>query len=290
MSILNTTDLNYFLHVAEAKNISRAADLIGITQPSLSTALKRLEAQLDVQLIVRDRHGIHLTKAGEKLYQQGSRLIADCRSLQIELKKQETEVFGRFVVGGHPSVALYSLPLFLPNLLNQYSELEISLEHALSRKITDGVIRGEIDFGVVINPVQQADLVLTKLGEDTVGFWRGAQKTPLNSLDSERTTLIYDPELFQSQSLLTQLRKKNINFANLVPSTNLEVIAKLASTGMGIGVLPRRVAETFKSFKLKEFRQELPQYKDKIYLVYRQDQQKSFAAKTIVGQIRKGFK
>ena len=85
MSILNTTDLNYFLHVAEAKNISRAADLVGITQPSLSTALKRLEVQMDVQLIVRDRHGVHLTKAGEKLYLEGKHLISECRRIQMDL-------------------------------------------------------------------------------------------------------------------------------------------------------------------------------------------------------------
>jgi len=290
MSIINTTDLNYFLHVAQAKNISRAADLVGITQPSLSTALKRLESQLDVCLVIRDRHGVHLTKAGEKLAQLGKKVITDCIQLQKELKKQEDQVCGRFTVGCHPSVALYSLPVFLPQLILEHSELEISLQHGLSREVTNSVIRGEIDFGIVINPVEHDDLVMSSLGEDRVEFWRGPKKTILNDLDSQRVTLIYDPDLFQSQTLVAQARKKKVVFNSQLTSSSLEVISSLVSTGMGVGILPTRVAHHFKSYKLKSLKNSLPSYRDKIYLIYRQDQQKSMAAKTIIAKIKEGFK
>lgn len=288
--MINTTDLNYFLKVAEAQNISRAADLIGITQPSLSTALKRLEVQVDAALLIRDRQGVHLTRAGEVLFRDGQKLLAECIRIQKDLKKQDNEVCGCYSIGCHPSVALYSLPMFLPSLAQQHGELEISLKHGLSREITDQVVRGQVDFGIVINPVPQNDLVLIKLGEDRVGFWRSTKKNPLNQMDSERTTLIYDPDLFQSQWLLRSLKSIKNKFNRFATSADLGVVTSLVAAGGGVGILPSRVVECYKLSRLVRFQDPWPIFKDKIFLIYRQDSQRNIAAKTIVSAIKGAFK
>src|SRR5690606_8332928 len=103
------TDIAYFLEVAQTRNISRAAERIGITQPSLSSAMKRLEDSLGSTLFIRGRTGVQLTKAGKELLGKGRLLLLSWEQLKADINKMETGVSGQYIIGCHPSVALYTL-------------------------------------------------------------------------------------------------------------------------------------------------------------------------------------
>ena len=110
----NFNDIRYFLEVTETKNISRAAERLGITQPSLSSAIKRLEDALSVKLLTRGRLGVQTTKAGDELVQRGRILLLNWEQIKLDINRMDTAVSGQYVVGCHPAVAIYSLPLFSP--------------------------------------------------------------------------------------------------------------------------------------------------------------------------------
>ena len=278
-------DIYYFLVVAQATSISRAAEQLGITQPSLSAAIKRLEDALGVLLLVREHSGVQLTRAGRELQRQGETLVTHWQQLKATLSKREQEPGGQYVLGCHPSVALYSLAHFLPQLLQQYPLLEVKLVHDLSRKITAEVISFRIDLGLVVNPVQHPDLVIRELCRDEVTFWRARKPSPTQVLDAKQGVLICDPELKQTQDLLQKLYKKHrMAGGRIVQSSNLEVITDLTAAGAGIGILPSRVAA---ARKLQRLGKNLPAYQDRICLIYRADCQKNKGSKTIIDIIRK---
>ena len=195
-------DLRYFQEIAHTSNLSRAAERLGVGQPTLSLALKRLEESLQVKLFLRRNRGLTLTSAGQRLLRESNRLLSDWESIVSETKKSETELVGRYTLGCHPSVAIYALKNVLRDLYVSSPGIEIQLTHGLSRVICERVISGSIDFGIVVNPVKHPDLVIYKLASDEVGFW----KVP-RGLDN---LLIYNPELTQSQSLLNKIKKKKI--------------------------------------------------------------------------------
>jgi DNA-binding transcriptional LysR family regulator len=170
-------------------------------------------------------------------------------------------------VGCHPSVALYSLPGFLPKLLTTHPKIDVTLRHDLSRKIAEGVISAAIDVGIVVNPVRHPDLVITKLCDDEVTFWRGPGRSPLSDLRSGQAVLLCDPELAQAQWLLRQLKKAKLHPARIVASGSLEVIASLTASGAGVGLLPARVAAAASS-QLKRV-EGSPVFHDEICLLYR---------------------
>ena len=108
------SEISYFVEVAQTKNMSRAADRLGVTQPTLSSAIKRLEDTVGTPLLIRNRTGVQLTKAGKKLYSGGKTLLLSWSQLRADILKSETDVSGQYSIGCHPSVGAYTLSKFLP--------------------------------------------------------------------------------------------------------------------------------------------------------------------------------
>ncbi len=282
----NYFDIRYFLEVAQTGNISRAAERLGITQPSLSAALKRLEDSLGVRLFVRGRTGVRLTKSGMELQGRGRMFITTWEQLKSDVNKKESAVSGQYRIGCHPSVAMYSLGQFLPQLMVKHQDLDIEIVHDLSRKITERVISYEIDFGIVVNPVRHPDLVIKELCRDEVGFWVSKHSGNTQSLKEGSAILVCDSELIQVQKLRVDAFKKGLRFKRVVTSGNLEVIAELTASGLGVGVLPRRVALNSLKRPLKELPGKWPIFKDRICVVYRADLQRTLGSQVILNYIR----
>ena len=274
-NIPSSHDLLYFQEIASTLNLSRASERLGISQPTLSLAVARLEEQLKTKIFFRRSRGLSLTPAGEKLLKHTNVLLQQWQNVVSETQKSETELVGRFYLGCHPSVGVYSLDQILKNIYEHYPEMEIHLFHDLSRVVAEKVISGEIEFGLVVNPVRHPDLIIHQLAEDEVGFW---SVHPQKKDD----VLIYQPDLHQSQVLLNKIPNKT--FHRNIQSTNLEVILSLAQAGIGTAILPSRVAAQSKK-KLHHLA-EYSTFKDKICLVYRVDHVKSKSFSEIVKVIR----
>lgn len=281
----NPTDLIYFTEVAQSQNISRAAERLGVTQPTLSSSLQRLESNLGAPVFIRSRTGVQLTAAGSELLLKSRQLLNEWSQIKSSVSKNITEMSGQYIIGAHASVALYSLKHFMPELIKKYPELKFSLRHGLSREITEQVISYKIDFGIVVNPVPHPDLVIQSLCSDEVTFWISKNKSV------SEDTLICDSQLNQSQSLIKNIRKKGYEFKSTLESTSLEVIADLAASGCGVAILPTRVAQLNSNLKLySKGAKPIAVFKDQISLIYRADYQKSAAAKVISAAIKKSVK
>src|SRR5687767_11488288 len=97
-------DLGYFIEVSQTLNISRAAERLGISQPTLSLAIQRLEDNFGAPLLIRTKSGVHLTHAGQKLVAQARVLLLEWEKIREDALRDENEIRGRYVIGCHPSV------------------------------------------------------------------------------------------------------------------------------------------------------------------------------------------
>lgn len=280
----SSAELHYFVEVASTQNISRAAERLGISQPSLSLAIKRLEDNLGVELLIRSKSGVNLTRAGSRFAERARTMIHEWDQIQQEAMNDESELTGRYVIGCHESVALYSLPQLLPGLLVDFPNLEFKLIHGLSRQVTDAIINFKADFGIVVNPVEHPDLVIKLLAKDEVTLWSRGGHTPVQNPKNGTGVLISDPDLIQSQHISKQLRAKGFKFARTVTTSSLEVTTALTASGAGIGIIPGRVATRDPSQNLVQV-YGAPKFPDRICLVYRADAQKSAASKMLAKKI-----
>ncbi|MBI2785777.1 MAG: LysR family transcriptional regulator [Legionella longbeachae] len=271
---LMMNDIKYFITVSETLNITRASEIIGISQPALSYAVKRLENELGGQLVIRLKNGIQLTKLGEEFTKCSHRLLYEWEQARNLANPESGFVQGSYTLAAHPSVALYTLECFMPKLQLDFPKLDFNFIHGLSREMTEKVISWEADFGIVVNPIKHPDLVISKLCTDEVTIFY---------IKDAQNKLIYDKNLAQSQYILKKIGKKKACFDGVLSSANLDVVAKLTSLGLGYGLLPTRVASQYHHLKKME---DAPIFRDEICLVYRPEKHRNPVSKKIIQVIR----
>jgi LysR family transcriptional regulator, cell division regulator len=278
-------DLHYFLEVAQRLNLSRAAETLGISQPSLTLAMQRLEHCVGTPILIRNKRGVQLTQAGKQLLAHARQLIAQWELIYTQTRAAVHEVEGCFTLGCHTSIGICALPRFLNELMEQYPRLQIKLKHDLSRKITEQVLNFHVDIGIVVNPIRHPDLIIKPLGGDTVGLWHSDHQYQILDLYSNQAVLLCDPELTQTQVILKSLKKKNITFNRIIPSDNLELIAELAKSGAGIAILPASIA----NLRHLSMIPDMPTYQDEVTLLYRGENRDVKAIQMITRMIAAAF-
>src|SRR5215208_3560981 len=111
--------LETFVEVARYGNVTRAAESLYLSQPSVSGRLQALEAELDEQLLVRIPRGVRLTDAGREFLPYAARAVRAYRDGRGALSELREVRAGRLVLGAAPAVSTY----FLPPLLKRYVSL-----------------------------------------------------------------------------------------------------------------------------------------------------------------------
>lgn len=282
---LGLTDLRYFTEVVARSNVTKAAKVLGITQPSLSNAIRRLERELGTPLFLRSRSGVRLTKAGLVFHGRARELIGAWEALGRAARTRHVEAVAKYTLGCHAAIALHVLPRFLPRLMTDHPGLEIELNHGSSREITEQVVDFRLDFGIVADPSPHPALVIRPLGTDEVCFVASASgSVPRGPRELRAATLLCDPGIYQTQVLLREIAKRGNRFRRQVPTPRLDIVAALVDAGMGVGILPLRVAERIKTKPLVAL-DWLPRLKNKISLIYRSETRGSPASCQIAREI-----
>lgn len=277
----STTELSYFLEIARCLSFSKASKKLGVTQPSLSMAIKRLEQTLGVELFVRHKTGVTLTRAGRHLSSHVSQLLDYWSHVQTSTIDTHREMQGRVVIGCHASMALHGGG-FIPGLLKAHPKLEISFEHNVSHVITEQVINSQIDIGVVSSPFEHPDLIIKNLYDNEMALWTSKITHPVQDIHSNEAVIICDPNLVQTQVLLKKLKK--LKFKRMITSSNLQLLARLTIDGAGIGLLPRCIIETISPNILQKV-SGTPTYHDNVVLIYRKENRDVKIIKKIVDVI-----
>jgi len=277
-------ELTYFAEIAESQNLSRASKKLGVSQPTLSLAIKRLETTLGTHLIVRHKQGVTITPAGEKLLAQVKPLLQHWENTKSQVKDSHHEVQGRVTIGCR-SAAVFLMKGILVKLMQEYPKLEISLKFLNPSDITENVINSSIDIGIATNPQQHQDLVIYKFDTINLGFWVGPGNNNLQDIHSGDAVILCEPNVPQVQLLIKELEKLNLKFARVITANSLEVVAQFAMDGLGIAIMPNCIGEIMYADKLTPVKN-MPTRTDDICMIYRYENRNVQAVKTIVTTLK----
>lgn len=277
--MIHPDDLRYFKEISLTGNLRRAAERLGVTQPALSHSLKRLEDQLGCQLMVRSKTGVRLTRAGAKLAGLSGQLEDVWNRIQNIVTDENEKIAGTYRIGVHTALGQYILPSFVGPLLEEHEGLNFKFDHGLSRQMSEAVISNRLDFGVVVNPPEHPDLVIRKLGEDSVRMWKAPRL-------KNTGVLICDPDLHQVQTILRACAKKGIRFERELHTSSLEIAARLTAEGAGVGIIPERVLKVMAGTNAVPFHKDAPEFKDTICLIHKKENQNTRASQVISDFIR----
>jgi DNA-binding transcriptional LysR family regulator len=268
-------ELKYFVEVYHTKHVTRAALRLAVTQPTLTQSIKSLESKMGALLFHRTKQGVVPTKVAIQFYAQILKLHDCWESIRNDLSAGTLQLDGVFTVGCHQSVAAYVAPPLLRSIDRDCPSISIRFVHDFSRKITEKIVGYELDMGFVVNPFKHPDLVFKKIGDDKVRFWKRKSSSKLPK------RIFADGQREQIEQLLGSTHKKYFHDWKIIDSSSLEVVRTLTEEGLGIGVIPERVAAP-NQYKLEVYNAQLPIRSDEIYLVYRKEVMASRAAKELL--------
>lgn len=280
---MDLTQLRYFLAVAEHGSISGAARALDARQPTLSVSLKNLEEDLGSTLFHRDARGITLTASGRLLRDSASDIFERLERTRAELSGLEQEDVGEFTVGCNDALGAYFLPSFMRGFLVRAPRVHISLWSGSNPEVRDAVVERAIHFGLCVNPEAHPDLVMVPLYRDGLQLYVASEEPEPRTLIEayvrvRRGPLIVSRRASPVTHLLARLESDEVLPERTLDCGDLQLVRTLAKEGLGVALLPRRVARHGSPEELRVLHPKLPGVPEVIHLLYRADLHRTRAA------------
>ncbi|MGG3308452.1 LysR family transcriptional regulator [Paenibacillus lautus] len=153
--------LKVYVTVVEQSNFSRAAEILNLSQPSVSQHIRNLENEFGVKLMHRSPHRVKTTEAGDILYKRAKQILTTYEVAKEEIHLLRGEVTGALKVGASFTIGEYILPHLLAKFVLQYPHVDIQAKIANTDEIAQGVLANELGIGLVEGNVEYKDILVT---------------------------------------------------------------------------------------------------------------------------------
>ena len=244
LAIMNIRDLRYLVAVADHLHFGRAAEACFVSQPTLSTQIKKLEEFLGVQLIERSHKQILITPVGARVIERARALLSLVDDIVEVARAASDPLSGELRFGLIPTIAPYLLPHLVPSLRAEMDRLRPLLYEDQTARLTERLRRGEVDVALMAIPVEGADLQCTEVFAEPF-----VVALPVEHPLAAKPTLEVEDLARQHVLLLEEghcLRDQALDICNRVGSqreeafraTSLETLRQMVAAGAGITLLP----------------------------------------------------
>ena len=146
---MTTRELLYIKTIADEKSMTRAAQKLFVTQPSLSHCVMTLEQQLGTRLFTRTAGGLVLTYAGEKYYRMACEVLRVYAAFESEINEERALSQGRVTVGITNYLATAHLPRMLPAFHREHPGIEVRICEETTDQVERSLLSGRLDFAIL---------------------------------------------------------------------------------------------------------------------------------------------
>src|SRR6202050_233019 len=244
MSDLKIKDLRYLVAVADTRHFGRAAERCFVSQPTLSTQLKKLEDYLGVQLIERQPKRVALTAAREQIVARARRILDASDEVVTLARTHRDPLAGALRIAMLPTIGPYLLPRVAREIRKALPRLDLRLYEYTTAAMLARLRAGEIDLGILALPVDLDGLEARELYEEvfTVAMPADhplAKRAALRVSDIQDETLLLleDGHCLRDQALAVCSRV-GVHEKQDFRATSLETLRQMVATGAGITLLP----------------------------------------------------
>ncbi|MDO5704220.1 MAG: LysR family transcriptional regulator [Paracoccus sp. (in: a-proteobacteria)] len=237
--------LNMFMVLARERHFGRAAESLGITQPSLSSAIKALEDQLSVQLVRRGSRFQGLTPEGERVLDWARRIVGDARAMQAEMAAIRQGVTGRLRLGVIPT-AMPRIAALTGPFLTAHPDAGVTILSRSSDEIRDQIAALELDAGVTYLEGEPLGHVRTRpLYRETYCLIdRSTATGPADWAEAAaRPLCLLTPDMQNRRIVSAHLSAHGPAPAPRIESNSMLAILSHVATGLWAAVLPRALAQ-----------------------------------------------
>ncbi len=273
--------LEYIIAVYRLRHFAKAAEHCGVTQPTLSAMVQKLETELGVKLFERSSQQVVPTQVGRLVVEQAWKVVQRAARIKQIVAEQQHAVAGEFRLGILPTIAPYLLPRFFPDFCRKYPEVEIKAVELKTDDIRRELAKGEIDAAIMVNLNDMDNLEFYPLYQERFYVYVSRQDPLFNhkniktaDLGNKTLWLLDEGHCFRDQLVkfcnLKGARKSKTTYS----LGSIETFMRMVEGGMGITFIPElalwqlsdRQMELVRPFALPEPSREIVLVTGKNYL------------------------
>lgn len=248
---MNLQQLEYIIALERHRHFGKAAEHAGVSQPTLSTMVQKLEDELGVKLFDRGQQPILPTEIGKKVLAQAHSILRQTAMLSEIIQNEEDSLSGSITLGILPTIAPFLLPKLVPALLSALPDLQITFVERLTSECIAALEGGQMDLAILASTPPNAQLEATPLYyEEFLGYV--SRQEPIfyqttirsNEVNPERLWLLDEGHCFRDQlSRFCQLRR-SLNPLHEYRRGSLATFMNMVEGGSGMTFIPELCAQT----------------------------------------------
>ncbi|WP_437609954.1 LysR substrate-binding domain-containing protein [Erwinia sp. V71] len=283
--------LRVFVAVAQHGSFSQAGQSIGLSQSAVSHSIKELEAEMGIRLLDRTTREVMLTEAGQQLATRLERLLEELNTTLLDARSYGQQRSGTVRVAASQTISAHLMPQCLAASQQAYPEIKVMLRDRPQQWVLQSVRNAEVDFGIVIDPLQSADfdceailaepfLLLCRRDDALASVpeirWEMLNGRPMVLQDYASGSRLLIDEALRGQQVQTEIVQEIGHPATLYP---------MVEAGIGISILPA-LALPLPEGRPLMVRRILPEINRTLMLIRRKNRSLTPAAEVIWQEVR----
>jgi len=241
---MNLRDLSYLVALAEHRHFGRAAEASFVSQPTLSTQIRKLEDELGVALVERTPRKVLLTETGREIARRARGVLSQIDEIKSIAQRTRDPESGTIRLGIFPTLGPYLLPHVIPRLGERFPRLELLLREEKTEQVLHMLREGTLDCGILALPVHDDSLHTEFLFEEPFVLavpssheLANQRVLRMDDLSQQNLLLLEDGHCLRDQALeVCQLAGAGEKTG--FRATSLETLRQMVSANVGITLLP----------------------------------------------------
>lgn len=251
MTGITLNELRYLVALAHARHFGRAAEQCGVSQPTLSLAIKKLEKRLGALLFERTAADVRLTEVGRDVVAQAEKVLFEVQRLEEIAQAHRDPLMGPLRVGAIYTIGPYLFPRLVPKMREKAPQMPLILEEGYTAQLAESLKRGTLDVAVLSLPFEEPGIVTQPLYDEPFRVllpadhpWLVHEAIPASWLAEASVLLLGPGNCFRDQVLeICPQCVRRSPLEEPFAGSSLETIRLMVASGLGITVLPASAAD-----------------------------------------------
>ena len=234
--------LKYIVAIDRYRNFAKAADACGISQPTLSAMLVKLEEELDVRIFERNNKNVQPTANGEQIIRQAERTLTEAERITWIVSEEKGKVAGELSLSVGPTIAPYILPKFIKHYVEDFPQVTLSVKELKADAMLSELQLGHLDAGIAISGnAQQGILEIPLYTERFMVYlsencWRKLPVFHPKNLEHEKMWVMKEAQCLRDSAF--SFCKAKTKGRHIYEAGSIETLIRIVDENGGFTIIP----------------------------------------------------
>ena len=234
--------LKYIVAIDRYRNFAKAADACGISQPTLSAMLVKLEEELDVRIFERNNKNVQPTANGEQIIRQAERTLTEAERITWIVSEEKGKVAGELSLSVGPTIAPYILPKFIKHYVEDFPQVTLSVKELKADAMLSELQLGHLDAGIAISGNAQQDILEIPLYTErfmvylSENCWRKLPVFHPKNLEHEKMWVMKEAQCLRDSAF--SFCKAKTKGRHIYEAGSIETLIRIVDENGGFTIIP----------------------------------------------------